>query len=103
MVVWVSAQYTFSAPVWVYPGAGGWHFVTLPEDIADDIRSLFHGAEHGWGSYPVSVTIGSAEWQTSIFPNKASSSFVLPLKAETRRKEHLSEGDVVSVRLELDP
>ena len=103
MVVPVPVQYAFSAPVWVYPGMAGWHFVTLPQDIADDIRFLFHGTARGWGSYRVSATIGSAEWQTSIFPDKASSSFVLPLKAEVRRKEHLSEGDVVSIRLELAP
>lgn len=103
MVASAPAQYTFSAPVWIYSGAGGWHFVTLPEDVADDIRSLFHGTERGWGSFPVSATICSTHWETSIFPDKASSSFVLPLKAEVRRKEHLGEGDVVSIRLELDP
>lgn len=97
------AHYTFSAPVWIYPGAGGWHFVTLPDEIVDDIRTLFHGIERGWGSFPVSATIGSTHWETSIFPDKASSSFVLPLKAEVRRNEHLGEDDVVSVRLELDP
>jgi hypothetical protein len=97
------AQYTFSALVWVYPGEGGWHFVTLPQDTADDIRSLFHGTERGWGSFPVSARIGATRWQTSIFPDKDSSSFLLPLKAEVRKKEQVGEGDVVSVRLELDP
>ena len=103
MVIFMPAQYTFSAPVWVYPGAGGWHFVTLPQDVTDDIRSLFHGVARGWGSYPVDVTLGSTHWQTSIFPDKASSSFVLPLKAGIRRKEQIGEGDMVSVRLKLDP
>jgi hypothetical protein len=99
----MAVHYTFSAPVWVYPGAGGWHFVTLTQDVADDIRSLFHGVERGWGSFPVDVTLGSTRWQTSIFPEKASSSFVLPLKAEVRRKEQIGEGDMVFIRLDLDP
>jgi hypothetical protein len=99
----MSTQYTFSAPIWVYLGEGGWRFVTLPGDIADDIRSLFHGTARGWGSYPVGATIGATSWQTSIFPDKASSSYVLPLKSAVRRKQHLNDDDVVSVRLELDP
>jgi hypothetical protein len=85
------------------PWSRGWHFVTLPDHIADDIRSLFHGTERGWGSFPVTATIGSTHWVTSIFPDKASSSFVLPLKAEVRCKEHLGEGAMVSICLELDP
>jgi Domain of unknown function (DUF1905) len=103
MVISMPVQYTFSAPVWVYPGASRWHFVTLPQDVTDDIRSLFQGVARGWGSYPVDVTLGSTRWQTSIFPDKGSSSFVLPLKAEVRRKEQIGKGDTVSVRLDLDP
>jgi hypothetical protein len=51
----------------------------------------------------VSARIGATRWQTSIFPDKASSSFLLPLKVEVRKKEQVGEGDVVSIHLELDP
>ena len=35
--------YTLSAKVWRYPGDAGWHFVTLPGELADEIRARFEG------------------------------------------------------------
>jgi hypothetical protein len=51
----------------------------------------------------VRITIGATHWQTSAFPDKASSAFVVPLKAEVRAQERIREGDAVSVLLELNP
>jgi hypothetical protein len=96
------AQYTFAAPVWLYPGKGGWHFVTIPHDVSDDIETLFEGWSRGWGSFPATVTIGATRWQTSIFPDKASATYLLPLKSQVRKSARITEGDTVSVLLELD-
>jgi hypothetical protein len=96
------AQHAFTALVWVYPGKGGWHFVTVPQDVSDNIAALFQGLSQGWGSYPATVTIGATRWQTSIFPDKASATYLLPLKAQVRKKEGIAEGDTVSILLELD-
>jgi hypothetical protein len=96
------AQYTFAAPVWRYPGKSGWYFVTVPQDVSDDIGTLFQGLSRGWGSFPATITIGATRWQTSIFPDKAAASFLLPLKAQIRKKEAIDEGDTVSILLELD-
>src|SRR5215813_11075300 len=93
--------YAFSAPVWVYPGKGGWHFVTIPQDVSEEIGSLLRGMRRGWGSFPVTITIGATRWQTSVFPDRASSTFVLPLKTAVRKKEQIGERDTVSVLLEL--
>lgn len=30
----------FSATIWLYPGKGGWHFVTLPKSVAAQVRFL---------------------------------------------------------------
>src|SRR5215467_14168348 len=96
------AQYAFMAPVWLYPGKGGWHFVTVPQDVSDDIGALFEGLSQGWGSYPATITIGATRWQTSIFPDKASATYLLALKTQVRKKEGIAEGDSVSILLELD-
>jgi len=96
------AQYTFTAPVGHYPGKGGWYFVTIPQDVSDDIGTLFQGLSRGWGSFSATVTIGDTRWQTSIFPDKASATFLLPLKAQIRKKEEIAEGDTISLLLELD-
>lgn len=94
-------DYTFVTEVWLYSGEAAWHFVTLPLEVAEDIRFYFAHEQRGWGSYRVKVKIGECTWQTSIFPDKASGSFFLPLKAEVRKKIGLKAGDRCTVKLEL--
>ncbi|WP_082492771.1 DUF1905 domain-containing protein [Arthrobacter sp. Leaf69] len=31
-------QYTFTARLWLYPGEAGWHFLTVPEEVAAVVR-----------------------------------------------------------------
>ena len=89
---------TFSGELWEYSGKGSWHFVTLPEEIATRIRFFKSGAP-GFGSVRVEVKIGSSVWQTSLFPDSKRQSYLLPVKADIRRTEKISDGDVVTVRL----
>jgi hypothetical protein len=93
--------FQFSAPLWKYPGADGWHFVSLPAEISDDIDQLTVGVRHGFGSVRVAVTVGSTSWRTSIFPDSKARTYVLPMKKAVRAAEHLSPGDAVETRLEL--
>lgn len=94
-------QYTCETAVWLYPGPAPWHFITVPKDISEDIKSSFGDRARGWGSLPVEVTIGSITWRTSIFPDKKEGAYILPLKAEVRKKENIKEGDTISLLLEL--
>jgi hypothetical protein len=89
--------YRFEAELWLYPGDGGWHFVTLPEDLADSISDRHDEDERGFGSLPVEVTVGATTWRTSIFPDQASASYLLPVKRAVRTAERLVEGDRVEV------
>ena len=97
-------DFTFSAALWLYQGKGAWYFVKLPKEQADQIK-FFTSPQNtgqrkrGWGSVRVKVTIGKCTWQTSIFPSKSSESYILPVKAEIRKKEKIGQGDNVSVRL----
>lgn len=45
--------------------------------------------------------MGTSTWRTSVFPDKASQCFVLPVKRAVRRAEGVEAGDRVGVRLEL--
>jgi hypothetical protein len=95
-------RFTFQAKVWLYPGEGAsWHFATLPVEIADEITFLFGELKRGWGSLPVLVTVGATSWKTSIFPDKKSSSYLLPLKADVRKKEKFHAGDEVTFAVEV--
>ncbi len=91
----------FSAVLWLHTGKAAWHFVTLPADIADEIDYLTAGNRRGFGSVRVKVTIGSMSWDTSIFPDTKSESFLLPIKAQVRTREDLRDGDTVDVKLHL--
>ena len=49
----------------------------------------------------VHVRIGETVWATSVFPEKASGSYLLPVKKSVREKEGFDAGDKVTVRLDL--
>ncbi len=91
-------EWTFTADVWLWKADGAWHFLTLPEDVADEIEDLAVN-RGGFGSVRVEVTIGSSTWRTSLFPSKQVESFVLPLKKAVRVAEGLEEGSSCSVHL----
>ena len=90
---------TFRAPLWRHDGQGGWCFVTLPPELADEIEFLTSHRRAGFGSVRVEVTVGATTWRTSIFPDTARRSYLLPVKAAVRTAEQLVEHDEVSVEL----
>ncbi len=85
--------FTFTTKVWLYPGLVGWHFITLPKELAEEIKTSFAPLKKGWGSIRVEITVGKTVWKTSIFPDKKSGSYILPLKAAIRKKEGIKDGD----------
>lgn len=87
----------FEGVVRRHDGEAAWYFVTLPLDLADDIRATSEPA--GFGSVRVEVTIGTTTWRTSVFPDKGSGSFVLPVKAQVRAREHLDDDSAATVML----
>ena len=48
----------------------------------------------------VEATIGGVSWRTSVFPQK-SGGYILPVKADVRRRAGIAAGDEVTVELEL--
>lgn len=93
-------QYTFSAELWSWDArkSDSWTFASVPPDHSDDLRERI-GPRRGFGSVPVEVTIGGSTWRTSVFPDKKSGCFVLPIKAAIRKAEEISTGDRVEVNL----
>lgn len=93
-------KYEFSEELWLWDGKGAWHFITLPKDISAEIKEVFSKNQLGFGSIRVKATINDFSWETSIFPDKKSNSYLLPVKAEIRKKANISAGDQVNVSLE---
>jgi hypothetical protein len=94
---------TFTAELWLHPGVAGWHFVTLPTDLADQLCAQTAATPRAFGSLPVAATIGHTTWTTSLFVDTKAASYLLPVKADVRRRERLTAGDSVRVTVELQP
>ncbi|AFM13057.1 DUF1905 domain-containing protein [Turneriella parva] len=87
--------------VWIYDGPTPWHFVTLPKKLAAEIK-VFHGnLAKSFGSIGVTVTIGDTTWKTSVFSDTKSGSYVLPLKAEVRRREGIVADRTIQIILKI--
>jgi hypothetical protein len=95
--------YSFTAEVWEHDGSAAWHFVSLPEDVADEIDELFGHEAKGFGSLKVEVRIGVTTWSTSIFPDTKRGTYVLPVKKAVRTAEGLADGTRTEVHLTVLP
>lgn len=94
-------SYSFRAALWRWKGEApaSWVFLTLPGDIAFAIRAEAAAIPKAWGSVKVRARIGEVAWPTSLFPEKTSGSYLLPVKAEVRKALGLHDGDEVEVDL----
>ena len=89
-------DFSFTAELWQWEAqtTSSWFFVSLPAELADDLR-MEAGPPRGFGSIRVEVVIGASVWKTSVFPSDGT--FVLPVKKPVRLKEGIEPGDTVEV------
>ncbi len=92
----MSRKYKCRSEVWLYPGMSGWMFASLDKAQSARIKEKHGKQARGFGSIPVEVTLGKTKWKTSIFPDKKSATYLLPLKAVVRRKEGVDKGDHIN-------
>ncbi|HEX5005654.1 MAG TPA: DUF1905 domain-containing protein [Hyphomonadaceae bacterium] len=92
---------TFKAKVWAQESTGAWHFVTLPASLSKRIRTLTTGLRKPFGSFRVSAKTGRTSWETSLFADTKRDAFVLPVKADVRRREKIRLGDTIEVSVTL--
>ncbi|WP_411374644.1 DUF1905 domain-containing protein [Arthrobacter sp. MPF02] len=98
----MTPSYIFTAELWLFPGEAGWHFLTLPPDVADDIAEQDTSSK-AFGSVKVTAEVAGHSWQTSLFPDAKTGSYLLPVKKAVRNKAGISAGDSVEAKLELHP
>lgn len=92
---------TFTGPLWLWNVAkGSWHFITVPEEQSLEMRAESFGGHGGFGSVRVEACIEDVTWRTSVFPQKQGT-YLLPVKADIRRRTGIAAGDEVSVSLRL--
>jgi hypothetical protein len=93
---------TFRAKVWTQDSTGAWHFVTLPASLSRRIRTLTTGQRKPFGSFRVKARTGLSAWETSLFVDTKRNAFLLPLKADVRRKEKIALGDMIEVSIRFN-
>jgi hypothetical protein len=94
--------YEFDAELWRWQArTDSWTFLSLPTDVADEVLDLVGPNARGFGSVRVEVTIGATTWRTSVFPDSAAATYVLPVKRAVRTAEGIAVGDTTRVRVRL--
>ena len=93
--------YRIRSKVWLYSGQAAWHFASVPEKKAQELRKKYAHKQRGWSSLRVEATVGKTSWRTSIFYDKHSGTFLLPLKAAVRKAEQIAYDDVITVTIKI--
>ena len=82
-------KYEYSTTIWRHNSTDGWYFVSLPKIISKEIRENFKWQEEGWGRMKAYAKIGEHEWVTAIWFDTKMDTYILPIKAEIRKKSNL--------------
>ena len=85
-------KYEFTAKAYHYSTSAdmvGWTIVSLPKEISIEIRGNFKRLEEGWGRMKVTAKTGMSEWETAIWFDTKQDTYLLPLKAEIRKRENI--------------
>lgn len=94
-----TVDFEFSGEVWEWRGPAPYYFVSVPEDLCDEVREAGELVSYGWGMVPVALRIGKTSWTTSLWPKDGG--YVVPLKDKVRRVESVELGDTVTVEMEI--
>ena len=92
-------NYEFSAKAWQHSAPNGWYFVSLPTEIAAEIREHCKWQEEGWGRLKATANIGTTEWETALWFDTKHKTYLLPLKAEIRKKENVKVDKDITVKI----
>jgi hypothetical protein len=79
-------KYSFKNKMWKYSSQSGWYFISLPKKTSKEIRTSLKWQEEGWGRMKATAKIDEFEWKTSIWYDTKHETYLLPIKAEVRKK-----------------
>lgn len=92
-------EFDFSGTVIEWRGPAPYHFVALPDWVAEQIAVVARAVTYGWGMIPVEASVGRTTWTTSLFPRDGG--YLLPVKDAVRRAEAIVAGAGVEVTLRV--
>ena len=99
-------KFTFKSKVIIWGtdanDSGAWRFARMPEGISAKIKEMQKGKlRRGWGAVYARARVRKSEWQTSVFPDRHSATYILPLKKQIRYEESLYDGAEFKFRIEV--
>ncbi|MEI6659890.1 MAG: DUF1905 domain-containing protein [bacterium] len=99
-------SFKFKSKVIVWGGNphdhSAWRFARVPERVSAKIKKMQEGRmRRGWGAVYAHALIRESEWQTSIFPDRHSATYVLPLKKSVRKAEGLYDDMEIKVSMDV--
>ena|ERR1035437_337151 len=81
---------------------GAWRFARVPENISTKIKEMQKGRlRRGWGAVYAKAKIRKTKWVTSIFPDRHSATYILPLKKQIRYEENLYDRAEFTFTIEI--
>ena len=99
--MYINITYKFTASVWKHSDTGGWYFVSLPIELSREIRQNMKWQEEGWGRMKAKAKIRETLWDTAIWYDTKLNTYILPLKADIRKKEKIEIGDILEIEIIL--
>ena len=97
-IISTDIEFQFTARVWEWRGPAPYFFVTVPNDIATELKELSAAVSYGWGMIPVVMQINDFVFETSLFPKEGS--YVVPLKKAVRERLAIDLDDEIALTLE---
>ncbi len=67
--------------------------------MSKEIRENLQWQEEGWGRMKASAIIKEVQWDTAIWFDTKTNTYLLPVKAEIRKKAKLKLDDVIAVSI----
>lgn len=75
--------------------------MSLPKDMSAEIRSFSKWQEEGWGRLKAEASVQGLNWKTAIWYDTKQQTYLLPIKAEIRKKLNAETGKALEVTIEL--
>ena len=73
----------------------------MPITLSNKIRKAHQESEEGWGRLKANAIINKTKWDTAIWFDSKMKCYLLPLKAQIRKKEGLTDGSEVKASLAI--
>jgi hypothetical protein len=89
--------FRFETRIIYWRGPSPYFYAPVPAEHAGELRRITRLVTYGWGMTPVNARIGEVAFYTALFPKDGT--YLVPLKAEVRRRADITAGDVIQVEL----